>query len=243
LSREREHAMQRAALAHVARVGMLAELSGSLAHEINQPLAAILSNAQASQRFIARPEPDIGEVQDGLREIVDNAKRAGEVIRRLRAMLRKEPADFSLLDVNENIRGVLQLLHSEMIERGVVVEANYADGLPRINGDRVQLQQVLLNLIVNAADAMAATQPPRRISVSTRLDRASVLVEVSDLGPGVPEADHERIFQAFVSSKPSGLGFGLALSKTLIEAHGGRIWVSNNADGGACFHVCLPLAG
>lgn len=241
---ERERSMQRAALAHVARVGMLAELSGSLAHEINQPLAAILSNAQASLRFIGRESPDIAEVSEGLREIVDNAKRAGEVIRRLRAMLRNEPPEFTLLDANEKVRTVVQLLHSDFIERGVVVAVDYADDLPRVKGDRVQLEQVLLNLIVNAADAMDGNEPPRWIHMSTHLDNEGVLIDVSDRGPGVAEADRERIFHAFVSSKASGLGFGLALSKTLVDAHGGRIWVTDNPPPtpGACFHLWLPAA-
>lgn len=239
---ERERSMQRAALAHVARVGMLAELSGSLAHEINQPLAAILSNAQASMRFLGRAEPELGEVREGLAEIVDNAKRAGEVIRRLRAMLRNEPPEFTPLPINETIREVVRLLHSDLIERGVVVNESFADALPPVRGDRVQLQQVLLNLIVNAADAMAGLAAPRCVSLSTGVEGASVLIEVNDHGPGIAETEREQIFQAFVSSKPNGLGFGLALSKTLVESHGGRISVSNNVEGGACFRVLLPAA-
>lgn len=245
VDREREEAMQRAALAHVARVGTLAELSGSLAHEINQPLAAILSNAQASLRFVSRPEPDLGEVTEGLREIVDNAKRAGEVIRRLRAMLRKEPPEFVSVAVNDMIREVVRLLHSELIERGAIVAEEYSDGLPLVRGDHVQLQQVVLNLITNAADAMADLPPPRCISLATRSVDEGVLIQVSDHGPGVAPENRERIFQAFVSLKATGLGFGLALSKSLVDAHGGKIWVTDNPppQPGACFHLLLPRAG
>lgn len=244
LSRERELAIQRSAMAHVARVGMLAELSGSLAHEINQPLAAILSNAQASLRFLGRAPADLDEIRDGLVQVVESAKRAGEVIRRLRAMLRNDAPDFTKVAANDMIREVVHLLHSELIERGTMVTEEYADDLPLARGDRVQLQQVVLNLITNAADAMADLPPPRRVRLTTRSVDEGILIQVSDRGPGVPAAERERIFQAFVTSKATGLGFGLALCKSLVDAHGGRIWVSDNPSPGpgACFHLLLPRA-
>jgi PAS domain S-box-containing protein len=240
--RERELAMQRAALAHVARVGMLAELSGSLAHEINQPLAAILSNAQASLRFANRDTPDLGEIRDGLVQIVDSAKRAGEVIRRLRAMLRNEPPEFVELDINQAIRDVVQMLRSDLIDRNVRVTEAFTTDLPAVRGDRVQLQQVLLNLITNAADAMSGLDRHRRVTLRTQRANDSVQIEVCDVGTGIPEADLERIFQAFISTKRDGLGFGLPLCRTLVQAHGGKLWASNNRGPGATFHLLLPTA-
>jgi two-component system sensor kinase FixL len=243
LQQEREQSMQRAALAHVARVGLLAELSGSLAHEINQPLAAILSNAQASRRFIGHAPPNLDEVREGLNEIVDSAKRAGDVIRRLRAMLRNEQPDFVALDVNQTIREVVQFLHSELIDRHVRIVESLADGLPPVRGDRVQLQQVVLNLITNAADAMAGVEGTRRITLTTRSTADGVLVEVADAGSGIAEENLGQIFQAFVTTKANGLGLGLPLCMTLVQAHGGKLWASNNVGPGATFHVLLPAAG
>ncbi len=240
---EREQSMQRAALAHVARVGMLAELSGSLAHEINQPLAAILSNAQASRRFIGHAPPNLEEVREGLNEIVVSAKRAGDVIRKLRAMLRNEQPDFVALDVNQTIREVVQFLHSELIDRHVRIVESLADGLPPVRGDRVQLQQVVLNLITNAADAMAGVEGTRRITLTTRSTADGVLVEVADAGSGIAEENLGQIFQAFVTTKANGLGLGLPLCMTLVQAHGGKLWASNNVGPGATFHVLLPAAG
>ncbi len=239
---EREQAMQRAALAHVARVGMLAELSGSLAHEINQPLAAILSNAQASQRFLGRNAPDLEEVKEGLGEIVDSAKRAGEVIRRLRAMLRNDPPEFDAIDVRRKVRDVIQLLHSELVDRNVHVVEAFADDVPMVRGDQIQLQQVLINLIVNAADAMTDASDERTLTLTVQRHAEGALIEVCDVGSGIPEGDIERIFQAFVSSKANGLGFGLPLCRTLVQAHAGRLWASNNHGPGATFHVLLPAA-
>jgi PAS domain S-box-containing protein len=240
---EHERTLQRAALAHVARVGMLAELSGSLAHEINQPLAAILSNAQASQRFLGRPEPDLGEVRDGLAEIVDNAKRAGEVIRRLRGMLRNDPPELADIDIRRKVVDAIDLLHSDLVARRVHVYTHFHDGLPAVRGDPVQLQQVLINLLVNAADAMAGVDGERRIDVSVRASEGGALIEVADVGTGIPPDDLERIFQAFVSTKAEGLGFGLPLCRTLVQAHGGKLWASNNEGPGATFHVLLPAPG
>lgn len=223
---ERELAMQRAALAH----------------EINQPLAAILSNAQASLRFLGGSEPDLVEIRGGLVEIVDSAKRAGEVIRRLRAMLRNDPPELSSIDAREVIREILQILHSDLVDRHVLAVEAYADDAPPVRGDRVQLQQVLANLIVNAADAMTDVVGERRLTLSVQRHGDGVLIQVSDVGTGIDAADPERIFQAFVSSKPDGLGFGLPLCRTLVHARGGKLWASNNEGPGATFHVLLPAA-
>jgi two-component system sensor kinase FixL len=238
----REIGDQRKMLAHLSRVALLSELSGSLAHEISQPLTTILSNAQASARFLDRDTPDLKEVRDGLGEIIDSTKRAGEVIRRLRSMLRKEMAEFAVVDVLDVVNGVHHLLRSDLIGRGVAFSVDVADAVPQVRADPVQLQQVLMNLLLNACDAMADQPRPHSIRVTLAPAEQGVLVNVSDSGPGIPDDDLERVFQTFHSTKDHGLGFGLALCRSLVSAHGGRIWASNNPDGGATFHVYLPAA-
>jgi PAS domain S-box-containing protein len=242
-AREREIAAQRDALAHLSRISLLSELSGSLAHELNQPLAAILANAQAAIRFLDREQPDLAEVREGLARIIASDKHAGEVIRRLRAMLRKEPPDFIALDVNGLVHDSLRIVRSDLIDRNIEICEDLAAGLPEVLGDRVQLQQVLLNLIMNAAEAMNETDRARRITLRTRTQGDGVLLQVEDVGHGIPADDLERIFAPFVSSKPNGLGFGLSLCTTLIEAHGGRLRASSDPGHGATLHVWLPSAG
>lgn len=234
---------QRDVLAHFARVGTLSELSGSLAHELNQPLAAILSNAQASARFLDRPVPDLAEVREGLAQIIDSDKRAGEIIRRLRAMLRNEAPQFVPLCMNDVVHDVLRIVRSDLIDRNVAIREDLVDDLPLVQGDRVQLQQVVLNLVRNASDAMAELPDGRQLTLSTRPQPGGVLLQVVDAGHGIPEADLERIFEPFVSTKADGLGFGLALCSSLVKAHGGRLWASNNAGGGATLQLFLPADG
>jgi PAS domain S-box-containing protein len=240
---EQEAGERRNELAHLARVSLLAELSGSLAHELNQPLTAILSNAQAGARFLARDPPDLDEVRESLRNIVDSDKRAGEIIRRLRAMLRKEPPDFQRLDLNEVVEDVLHIVHSDLITRNVEVRLKLQPDLPATLGDRVQLQQVLLNLIMNGCDAMAHCAGQPVLTVQTGLVAAGrIHLAVIDGGRGVPEADLERIFAPFVSSKSAGLGLGLAVCRTIVHAHDGRLWAENNAGPGATLHLELRAA-
>jgi C4-dicarboxylate-specific signal transduction histidine kinase len=239
LEKELEIANQRNMLAHMSRVALLSELSGSLAHEINQPLTAILSNAQASVRYLDRPQPDLVEVKEGLIEVIESAKRAGEVIRRLRAMLRNDPPEMAMLDVNVAVKDVVRIVRSDLIECGVGYSVQLDEGLPMVLGDQVQLQLVLINLINNACDAMDGTGRGKHLRLSTGKAEGGVVLGVSDSGQGIPEADLARIFEPFVSSKADGLGFGLALCTTLIEAQGGRIWATNNPDVGATFHVLL----
>jgi PAS domain S-box-containing protein len=228
-------------LAHLSRVALLAELSGSLAHELNQPLTAILSNAQAGARFLARDPPDLDEVRESLRNIIDSDRRAGDIIRRLRAMLRKDPPDFQRLDVNEVVTDVLHIVHSDLITRNVDVRLDLQPGLPAIMGDRVQLQQVLLNLVMNGCDAMASCEGPCVLTLQTRVIGAGrISLDVIDGGRGIPEADLERIFSPFVSSKSAGLGLGLAVSMTIVRAHEGRLWAENNDGPGATLHLELP---
>ena len=238
---ERELAVQRDELAHLSRVVMLAELSGSLAHELNQPLTAILSNAQAAVRFMAHTPPNLDEVRESLSNIVENDKRAGEVIRRLRAMLRKERADYRQLDINDIVVDVLRIIRSDLLNRSVDVTSKLAPALPQVDGDPVQLQQVLLNLIMNAADAMSELPRGRQIELSTTLSEDTVVVvAVSDAGRGIPPDDLDRIFSPFVTSKSSGMGLGLAVCSSIINAHHGHIWASNNPGHGATVRFSLP---
>ena len=235
-------AQQKSELAHLSRVGVLGELSASIAHELNQPLAAILANAQAAQRYLARERVDLDEVREIVGDIVEDDKRAGEVIRRLRAMLRKEELTHAPLDLNELVAEVLQFMHSDFVNRGITVETVLARDLPQIAGDRIQLQQVLLNLVLNGCDAMAAMPRPRRLTIRTaRVASSEVEVAVSDRGTGIAEGDLERIFEPFVTSKAQGTGLGLAVCRTIVAAHDGRIWARNNDLGGASVMVALPL--
>lgn len=241
LRSEQEIALQRDEVAHLARVAILGEISGSLAHELNQPLTSILSNAQAALRFLDHFPPNIDEVRDSLIQIVDSDKRASEVIRRLRAMLRKEKVDYQKLELNGIVRDVVRLLDSDLLNRGISVILELASSLPSIYGDRVQLQQVLLNLIVNGCDAMRDMRAGGTLRISTKSsDGASVTVSIHDLGHGIPTDDLERIFMPFITSKPEGIGLGLAICGTIIRTHRGRLWATNNQGQGATFHFQIP---
>ncbi|MET0379675.1 MAG: ATP-binding protein, partial [Spongiibacteraceae bacterium] len=221
---------QRNELAHLSRVMMLSELSGSLAHELNQPLAAILSNAQAALRFLAYQDPNLDEIREILRDIVADDKRAGEVIQGLRAMLKKGELRRELVDPNALVLDVVRLLRSDMLNAGVIYATELPPDLPKVNGIYVQLQQVLLNLMINACDAMtdvAATR--RRLTVSTALDGMGYVVfRVCDQGHGIPVQDVTQVFQPFYTTKVHGLGLGLAVCRRLIDAHGGKMWATNN---------------
>jgi two-component system, LuxR family, sensor kinase FixL len=220
---------------------MLGELSGSLAHELNQPLTAILSNAQAAQRFLAQSPPRVDQLAEILSDIVKSDHRARSVIQRLRAMLRKEPAQHQTLDINDVVEESLRLMRSDLLNRNVTVATELADSLPAVSGERNQLQQVLLNFMMNGCDAMRARQEDRRLLVRTeRNSQGRIEISVADRGAGIAEADLERIFEPFVSTKSQGLGLGLAICRSIVEAHGGRLWASNNADAGATLHCELP---
>jgi len=244
---ELDSARQRNELAHLSRVTMLSELSGSLAHELNQPLAAILSNAQAAQRFLAGGNADLDEVREILKDIVSEDKRAGEIIHRLRLLLKKGEVQRQPLAMNELAGEVLQLIHSDLVNYGVTVGAEFAPELPVVHGDRVQLQQVLLNLVMNACNAMAAdplkpsAPSDRQLVLRTEVaDGAWVRVTASDRGRGIPPQDLERIFEPFFTTRPEGMGLGLTICRTIITAHGGKLWAANNADRGASVSFILP---
>ncbi|HQZ30226.1 MAG TPA: PAS domain S-box protein [Arenimonas sp.] len=240
---ESEAARHRDELAHLSRVALLAELSGSLAHELNQPLTAILSNAQAALRFMAMDPPNLGEVSESLVNIVESDKRAGEVIRRLRAMLRKEAADHRELDMNEVVADVLRIIRSDLLNKNTETVLELDPRLPVVWGDRIQLQQVLLNLITNGCDAMKDVAKGRALVIRTRgLPDRSVEVSVRDYGRGIVQGDLETIFQPFVSTKADGMGLGLAVCMTIIESHHGKLWAGNNDGPGATVHFRLPAA-
>jgi C4-dicarboxylate-specific signal transduction histidine kinase len=233
----------RANLTHLARVNTLGALSGSLAHELNQPLGIILSNAQAAQELLLQQPPDLAEVQAILADIVAANRRVSDVIVRLRALLKRGMVSVQRLPLNEVIEEVLRIVQADFIERGVTVVLELAPSLPSIMGDRVQLQQLLLNLILNAAEAMSANAPgARRIHLQTVFDRDNVRTSVRDEGGGLT-ADGERLFQPFYTTKPQGLGMGLAVCRTIIDAHHGRLWAEPHPERGAVFYFELPVAG
>ncbi|CAB3763158.1 two-component system sensor histidine kinase NtrB [Paraburkholderia solisilvae] len=229
-------------LAHLTRVSTLGELAGSLAHELNQPLTAILSNVQAAQRFIDLDPAELDEVREILKDIVDDSCRASEVIRRIRALVKKDELELVRLDPGSVLRDVVQLVHSDAIVRGVHLSLDIDDDLPSVCGDRIQLQQVVLNLLINAFDAVSDCDALERVVIAfAGLDRdGNVRVAIRDRGPGVA-ADHlERIFRPFVTSKAHGLGLGLSISRSIVEMHRGRLWAENNTDKGMTFYVVLP---
>jgi PAS domain S-box-containing protein len=239
---EEEARRQREALAHALRVTTLGELAASLAHEINQPLAAVLTNAQAARRLL--DDGDRRHVMEALTDIADDAKRASQIIRRLRSLFRKEHTRRVATDVNELLGEVVGLLRRDLERRRIVVSLPPGMPLPPTLGDPVQLRQVVLNLLVNSCEAIeAAADGPREITIETGHPEPGILeLSVRDTGIGVKEAELPRIFEQFVTSKPDGLGMGLSIARSIVEAHGGRIWATRNLDRGLTVHVTLPGA-
>ena len=229
-------------LAHLSRVAMLGQLSGSIAHELNQPLTAILSNAQAALRFASAPAVDLETLREILRDIVADDQRAGEIIWRLRALFERGESKSEPIVVGTLVRDVVRMLRSELISRNVSVTLELDPMLPAVHGDPVQLQQVLLNLIYNACEAMAHSERWARWLVirATAASDGEVAIAVVDGGPGIPQARIEKIFEPFVSSKALGIGLGLVISRNIVSAHGGRIWCQNNDVRGATFTFTIP---
>ena len=243
---EASAAQKRAELEHVARVATLGELTATLTHELQQPLAAILTNTSVGVRLLDAPEPDLQEVRSTLADICDVTEHAGEVIGGLRAMLKRDGtvADLTDVDVNNVIRIVERIIHGDANLHKVTVHLDLSsDGKP-VKGDSVQLQQVILNLMLNAFSAMSGTglDGARRLVVrTTSIDTSNVLVEVQDSGTGIAAEKLESIFDPFVTSKSEGLGLGLSICRSIIERHGGKISAANNPDRGAKFSITLPV--
>ena len=235
-----------AELAHVNRVATLGELTASIAHEINQPLAAVVNNASACLRWLAAH--NLEEARQSAALVVADGHRAGEIVARIRGLAKKAPLQKDWLDINETIREVIALVRSEVHRSGIALETQLSDEVhyaPLILADRIQLQQVLLNLIMNAIEAMSgADDGPRELLVCSGTDESRrVLVAVRDSGPGLDPQSLERLFDAFYTTKPHGMGMGLAISRSIIEAHGGRLWATANEGRGATFQFTLPTGG
>lgn len=240
-SAEAELELQRRELAHLMRVSMMGELSGALAHELNQPLTAILANAEAARRLIIKGQPELAEIHDILNDIVEDDNRAGEVIQRLHRLLRKGDHKSEPIDFNDLVSSTLKLIHSQLISRRIKARVVLDNSLPMPTGDAVQLQQVLLNVIMNAVEAMAATAPPRRIlRIETRHFGNTVEAVVTDQGSGLSDEQQKRVFEPFFTTKDHGLGLGLAICSTIVTAHGGQIHIADNGDGTTAI-VSLPI--
>jgi two-component system sensor kinase FixL len=241
---ELEALHQRRELAHLTRVAMMGELSASLAHELNQPLTAILSNAEAAEQLLTDDSPDLDEVRAIIADIITDDQRAGDVIHRLRGLLKKGEFERLPLDLNPMIQEVARLLHSDIILRHMELTLDLDPDLPLVCGDRVQLQQVALNLMVNGLDAMAeGPLDDRALVVRTQChDSQMIRIAVEDRGSGLQEANIGRIFSPFYTTKPDGMGMGLSICRSIVEAHGGRLWAANNPERGATFSFTLPIS-
>jgi two-component system sensor kinase FixL len=239
---EREIERQRNELAHVTRVYTVGQLAASLAHELNQPLGAILRNAEAGELFLHDPSPDLDELRAILADIRQDDQRAGAVIDRMRALMRHRDPDRHRLDLRLVVDDLVALVRADAEKRQVRLAREIDPALPPVLGDRVQLQQVVLNLLLNAMDALDDNPPARRlVTVRARPVGATVEVTVSDTGPGIPADNLAHVFEPFFTTKPAGLGMGLAISRDIIEAHGGRLSAESNEAGGATFTLTLPV--
>jgi signal transduction histidine kinase len=216
-------------------------MAASSAHEVNQPIAATVTNAQAALHWLVAQPPDLEETRQALSRIVKNGTRAGDVIGQIRALVKKMPPRRDQLDINESILEVVALTRSELLRNGVTLQTQLAKGLPLIYGDRVQLQQVILNLIINAVEAMSGvSEEVRELRISTEEDASNgVLVTVRDSGPGLDPASLDRLFDAFYTTKPGGMGMGLSICRSIVEAHEGRVWATANVPHGATFRFTL----
>ena len=232
-----------AELAHANRVATMGELTASIAHEVNQPLAALLTNAATAARWLAQQPPNLEKTGQSIERTISDGRRAANILSRIRDFSKKTPVKKADLEINEAILEIMGLARAAVSEHGVSIKMQLLDGLPHISADRVQLQQVILNLIMNAIEAMSEVgEGSRDLSISTSTSASDgVLVEVSDSGPGLPEANPERIFNAFFTTKPGGLGMGLSICRSIVEAHGGRLWATPNQPRGTIFCFTVPI--
>jgi PAS domain S-box-containing protein len=231
-----------AELAHANRVDTIGQLTASIAHEVNQPITAVVMNAHAASGWLDTDPPNLQKVRQSLELIVDDGVRAGEILGRIRGLVKKAPPRKDSVDINGTVLDVTALTRGEVLEHGISLQTDLATHLPIVNGDRIQLQQVMLNLIMNAVDAMSGfVENSRELKISTSSDASGqVLVAVRDTGPGLQPGIADRAFEAFYTTKPEGLGMGLAICRSIIEAHGGRLWVAANEPRGALFQFSLP---
>jgi NO-binding membrane sensor protein with MHYT domain len=228
-------------LAHVNRVTTMGELTASLAHEVNQPIAAAVTNANACLRWLARDPPNLEEARASAMSIVEDGTRAAEIISRIRLLFKKGTPQRELVDVNEVIREMIVLLHSELTRYSISVRTELAALLPQVMGDRVQLQQVMMNLIINSIDAMKDEKGTRELAIkSQRAENGQLMVCVSDTGAGLPPQQADQIFYAFFTTKLNGTGMGLSISRSIVESHSGRLWAADNSPHGASFYLVLP---
>jgi signal transduction histidine kinase/HAMP domain-containing protein len=242
-SKRAEEALRQtqATLAHAARVSALGEMAASIAHEVNQPLAAVIANSQAGLRWLSADPPNLSKVRESLEDVVHDGNDAASAVRRVRGLFKGAAPEKTALDLNDLISEVLQLLREETLRRGVVVETNLEEGLPAVPGDRVQIQHLILNLVTNGIESMdTVTDRPKKLSVLSRRDGpGAVQVDVRDHGIGIREPD--RVFEAFFTTKESGLGMGLAICRSIAEAHDGRLWVASSDASGTTFSFALPI--
>ncbi len=230
-------------LAHIQRVTTMGELAASISHEVMQPLGAAVTNSQAALRWLGAQPPELDEVRQALGRAVKDGKRAAEIIGRIRTLIKKEPLRKDALEINEAIVEVIALTRGEVMKNNVSVQTQLAEHLPLIQGDRVQLQQVILNLIINAVEAMSGiTERTRELLIGTGKEASDrVLVAVQDSGPGLNPENCERLFDSFYTTKPGGMGMGLSICRSIVEAHGGRIWSTPNAGPGITVQFTLPI--
>ena len=220
----------------------MGELAASIAHEVNQPLAGVVSNASAGLRWLAGEVPNVEEVREGLQRIVRDGKRAGEVIARIRALTRRAEMPREKLDLNDTMREVLALVGDEAKGKSVIIRTRFAEDLSPVSGDRVQLQQVVLNLVMNGIEAMSSVgERARELLITTRnVDADQVQVSVEDSGIGIDPQKLDKIFDSFYTTKPGGMGMGLSISRSILQAHGGRLWATAKEGAGTIFHFTLP---
>jgi signal transduction histidine kinase len=241
--RERQYREAQMALAHANRVATMGQLTASIAHEVNQPITAAVTNAQAALRWMSAEPPDYGEASEALAAIIKEGSRASEVIGRIRTLIKKSPPRKNAVSINDAILEVVALTRTEAANNSVSVRTQFAEGLPRVQGDRVQLQQVMLNLIVNAIQAMSGIGEGARelqISIDAVPSEGGVRVGVRDTGPGLSPESLSRLFEPFYTTKPEGMGMGLSICRSIIEAHGGRLWATGCEPRGALFQFTIP---
>jgi signal transduction histidine kinase len=218
----------------------MGELTASLAHEVNQPITAAVNGASTCIRWLAREDPDLGEAREAAQGVIRNAKRAADIINRIRSILKKGESKRQLADVNELVQEMIALLRNEAIRHSISVRTELDPELPKVMADSVQVQQVLMNLIMNGFDAMKDVDKERELTIrSQRTDNRTLMISVSDTGVGIPPQLADRIFDAFFTTKSDGIGMGLRISRSIVESHGGRLWAADNSSHGACFQFTL----